>query len=74
MSRDGKPSKNRATNQRFRAIVLHSLTSLAIAFPPLLPPSDYRWKVRLFDRDRLVDATGGRGIESDLGRLVYNCF
>ncbi len=33
--------------------------------PYLLPPGDYRWKVSVFDRDRLVDAMGGRGIKSD---------
>ena len=29
-----------------------------------LPPGDYRWKVRIFDGDLIIDALGERGIES----------
>ncbi len=34
-------------------------------FPHLLPPGEYRWKVRMFDQNGLVDDLGARGIESD---------
>jgi len=31
----------------------------------ILPPGEYRWKVRIYNGDKLVDLSGNRGIESD---------
>ena len=31
-----------------------------------LPPGEYRWKVRVYDANRIVDPDGERGIESDM--------
>jgi 4-amino-4-deoxy-L-arabinose transferase-like glycosyltransferase len=34
------------------------------AIPETLPPGIYRWSVRIFDGNRIVDAIGKRGVES----------
>jgi hypothetical protein len=36
----------------------------------ILPRGDYRWWVRIFDGDQLIDANGARGIESDKAQFT----
>lgn len=35
-----------------------------------LIPGEYRWKVRVFDADQIVDSSGERGVESDFTNFV----
>jgi hypothetical protein len=42
---------------------ISSLTS-EYTFPEILPPGDYRWKVRIFDDNSLIDSSGTRGLET----------
>lgn len=42
-----------------------STASNEYTFSHLLLPGEYRWQVRMFDHDRLVDVLGERGIASD---------
>lgn len=35
--------------------------------PELLPPGDYRWKVRIYNGELIVDSSGERGVESKFG-------
>jgi len=39
-------------------------TAAEYTLPSTLPAGEYRWKVRIFDSNRLVDYNGERGIES----------
>ena len=39
-----------------------------------LPPGRYRWQVEIFDGDRLMDARGNRGVESEwMGLAIARC-
>jgi hypothetical protein len=35
-----------------------------LSLPEILPPGNYRWKVRIFDSNKLVDSSGMRGLDS----------
>lgn len=35
-----------------------------------MTPGEYRWKVRIFDGDSLIDSSGSRGIESDKAQFT----
>ncbi len=37
-----------------------------------MPPGEYRWKVRIFDGDRLINSSGARGIESDKAQFTIH--
>jgi hypothetical protein len=37
-----------------------------------LLPGEYRWKVRIFDGDKIVDSSGERGIESDVNDFIVH--
>jgi 4-amino-4-deoxy-L-arabinose transferase-like glycosyltransferase len=37
-----------------------------------LPPGEYRWKVRIFDGNRLIDSTGANGVESPAAIFTVN--
>jgi hypothetical protein len=41
-----------------------SSTANKYSLPEILPPGDYRWKVRIFDGNFLVDSSGARGLET----------
>ncbi|MFZ5912548.1 MAG: ArnT family glycosyltransferase [Chloroflexota bacterium] len=45
-------------------------TTSQFTLPAPLPPGDYRWKVRLFDKNRLVDVQGARGLESNFNSFT----
>jgi len=38
--------------------------------PGLLPPGEYRWSVRIFDGDRMVDSSGLRGVQSPTSTFI----
>ncbi len=41
-----------------------SSASAQYSFAEALPPGEYRWKVRIFDGNRLIDSGGAPGVES----------
>jgi 4-amino-4-deoxy-L-arabinose transferase-like glycosyltransferase len=42
------------------------------SFTEASPPGEYRWKVRIFDDDRLIDSTGAQGIDSQTSMFTVN--
>lgn len=49
-----------------------SSTSNQFSFSQALPPGEYRWKVRLYDGDRLIDSTGALGVASPTAVFTIN--
>ncbi len=62
-SPDFQPERDRAWQVAFK---LDEMTSSAAQYtlPSALAPGQYRWSVRIFDGNRLVDSSGARGVES----------
>jgi hypothetical protein len=44
--------------------------SAQYSFPQALPPGEYRWNVRLYDSDRLIDSTGAQGVASKMSSFT----
>jgi hypothetical protein len=63
------PNTDSITLDEYRSGEITS-TASQFTLPVSLPPGDYRWMVRLFDEDRLVDSQGARGIESDFNSFT----
>jgi 4-amino-4-deoxy-L-arabinose transferase-like glycosyltransferase len=42
------------------------------SLPQALSPGEYRWKVRLFNGDRLIDSTGTQGVASQLASFIIS--
>lgn len=63
------PNTDSITLDEYRSGEIPS-TASQFTLPVSLPPGDYRWKVRLFDEDHLVDSRGARGIKSDFNSFT----
>jgi hypothetical protein len=48
---------------------IHS-PSIQYTSTEVLPVGEYRWKIRIFDGNRLIDSTGAQGIESSLATFT----
>ncbi len=46
--------------------------STQYSFAEALPPGEYRWKVRIFDGNRLIASTGEAGVESKIATFNVN--
>jgi 4-amino-4-deoxy-L-arabinose transferase-like glycosyltransferase len=62
---DNPPDKLRVWQTMLSTGIISS-TSNEYTLRTVLPPGDYRWYVRLFDGNRLIDSTGEQGVTSPL--------
>ncbi len=62
-SPDFQPERDRVWQGAFTSGEMAS-SATQYTLPSALAPGQYRWSVRIFDGDRLVDTLGARGVES----------
>ena len=57
------PSRQSDWEPQFNSQLVNSSTR-QFTLPNALPPGDYRWRIRVFDGDRLLAGDGAPGIQS----------